>query len=326
MWYDRLTKVGWACCSQLGDPAPSTADNSDGDFTLTLKGPTPRKAIEDKVVWIVGASQNIGEEIAKEYARLGAKLILTARRANELERVKASLQGRHAPGNVVVLPGDITAGVEELKLLVQKAEAAFEGAGIDIVVQNAACPRPKLSAVDFPDDVLQRTFDVNVLGVIRLTQLLLPGMLSRGHGQFVVVSSVAGKIPSPGQTVYSASKHALNGYFNSLRSEVLHRGVRVTLACPGPIDTPRAASEAGEAKLEKRLPVRRCAELIVQAGAHDLMEAWISYQPILLLLYLMQYVPSLVFYVINKVGPKRVTSYNEGSGGYSMSSLFKKSN
>jgi dehydrogenase/reductase SDR family protein 7 len=140
-----------------------------------------------------------------------------------------------------------------------------------------------------------------------------------------VVSSVAAKIPSPGQTVYSASKHALNGYFNSLRSEVLQRGVRVTLACPGPIDTPRAASEAAEQKLEKRLPVRRCAELIVQAGAHDLMEAWISYQPILFILYVMQYVPALAFYVINKVGPKRVKSYAEGSGGYNMASLFKNS-
>lgn len=293
---------------------------ADGDFTLTLQGPTPRKVIQDKVVWIIGASQNIGEELAKEYARLGAKLILTARRANELERVKASLQ---APENVVVLPGDISAGVEQLKELVQKAEAAFDG--IDIVVQNAACPRPKLSAVDFPDDVLQKTFDVNVLGVIRLTQLLLPGMLRRGKGQFVVVSSVAGKIPSPGQTVYCASKHALNGYFDSLRSEVLQRGVRVTLACPGPIDTPRAESEAAEQKLEKRLPVRRCAELIVQAGAHDLMEAWICYQPILLLLYVMQYLPALGFYVVNKFGPKRVKSYSEGSSPNTVSFLFKKS-
>lgn len=293
---------------------------TDGDFTLIFKGPAPRQAIQNKVVWIVGASQNIGEELAKEYARLGAKLILTSRRVNELERVKAGLRG----AKVVVLPGDITAGVEELKELVQKAEAAFDGSGIDIVVQNAACPRPKLSAVDFPDDVLQRTFDVNVLGVIRLTQLLLPGMLHRGKGHFVVVSSVAGIIPSPGQTVYCASKHALNGYFKSLRSEVLQRGVKVTITCPGPIDTPRAASESAEEGLEKRLPVRRCAELIVQAGAHDLMEAWISYQPILCLLYVMQYLPALGFYILNTIGPKRVKSYAEESGPVSMSLLFKK--
>ena len=221
----------------------------------------------------------------------------------------------------MVLPGDISAGVEQLKALVQKAEAAFE-AGIDIVVQNAACPRPKFAAVDFPDDVLQRTFDVNVLGVIRLTQLLLPGMLKRGKGQFVVVSSSAAKLPSPGQTVYSASKHAVNGYFNSLRSEVLQSGVHVTLVCPGPIEV-----AGGENKqLDKRLPARRCAELIVQAGAHDLMEAWISYQPILLLLYVMQYLPALAFYVVNKVGPKRVKSYqSDGSSVYSMGLLFNKS-
>jgi len=267
-------------------------------------------------VWIIGASQNIGEELAKEYSRLGAKLILTSRRVHELERVKASLKGE----NVVVLPGDISAGMEQLKALVQRAESAFPGAGIDIVVQNAACPRPKCAAVDFPDDMLLRTFDVNVLGVIRLTQLLLPGMLRRGKGHFVVVSSSAAKLPSPGQTVYSASKHAVNGYFNSLRSEVLQSGVKVTLACPGPIEVAGA-----EKQTDKRLPARRCAELIVQAGAHDLMEAWISYQPILLLLYVMQYLPALAFYVVNKVGPKRVKSYSEGSSVYSMGLLFKKS-
>ncbi|KAG0589904.1 hypothetical protein M758_1G054200 [Ceratodon purpureus] len=296
---------------------------ADGDFALTLKGPSPRKAIENKVVWIIGASQNIGEELAKEYARLGAKLILTSRRVNELERVRASLKGRYALDNVVILPGDISAGVDQLKELVRKAEAAFEGAGIDIVVHNAASPRLKFPAADFPDDALRQTFDVNVVGVIRLTQLILPGMLRRGKGQFVVVSSSAAKLPSPGQTVYSASKHAVNGYFNSLRSEVLQSGVKVTLACPGPIEVSGSENEA--AKKDKRLPARRCAELIVQAGAHDLMEAWISYQPILLLLYVMQYVPALAFYVVNKVGPKRVKSYTEGSSVYSMSLLFKKS-
>ncbi|XP_024372034.1 uncharacterized protein [Physcomitrium patens] len=296
---------------------------ADADFTLMLKGPTPRKAIENKVVWIVGASQNIGEELAKEYSILGAKVILTSRRLNELERVKTSLKGPHA-SNAVVLQGDISVSVEQLKDLVQQAEAAFEGSGIDIVVQNAACPRPKLAAVDFPDDILQRTFDVNVLGVIRLTQLLLPGMLRRGRGHFVVVSSSAAKLPSPGQTVYSASKHAVNGFFNSLRSEVLQSGVKVTLVCPGPIEV--ASSETGEQKkLDKRVPAQRCAELIVRAGAHDLMEAWVSYQPILLLLYVMQYLPALAFYVINKVGPRRVKSYAEGSSVYSMGLLLKKS-
>ena len=297
---------------------------ADGDFALSLKGPTSRKAIENKVVWIVGASQNIGEELAKEYARLGAKLILTSRRVSELERVRASLKGTYAPEDVVILPGDISASVDQLKELVLTAEAAFEGAGIDIVVQNAAAPRLKFPAVDFPDDVLQHTFDVNVLGIIRLTQLILPGMLRRGKGHFVVVSSSAAKLPSPGQSVYSASKHAVNGYFNSLRSEVLQSGVKVTLACPGPIEVSGSENDV-EKKKDKRLPARRCAQLIVQAGAHDMMEAWISYQPILLLLYVMQYVPALAFYVVNKVGPKRVKSYSEGTSVYSVNLLFKKS-
>jgi len=297
---------------------------TDGDFALSWRPPTPRSAIEDKVVWISGASQNIGKALAQEYARLGAKVIISARREAELEQVKASLKGKHAPHDVVVLPADITLGVKDLRKYVDEAEAAFGGAGIDIMVHNAAAGRPVGPAVDYPDDMLQNTFDVNVLGTIRLTQQVLPGMLRRGTGQFVVVSSVAGKVPSPGQTVYSASKHAVNGYFHSLRSEVLAQGIKVTVACPGPIDTPRP-SQPGEKKLEKRLPVPRCAELIVKAGAYELGEAWLCNQPILTFMYFMQYCPFIGFFVINKLGPKRLKSYKEGGSGYSMSDLLKKS-
>jgi dehydrogenase/reductase SDR family protein 7 len=84
---------------------------------------------------------------------------------------------------------------------------------------------------------MQGTFEVNTLAPIRLTSLLLPGMLQRGKGQFVMVSSAAGKVPSPCQSVYAASKHAVNGYFHTLRSEVNQQGIKVCVVCPGPIET-----------------------------------------------------------------------------------------
>jgi dehydrogenase/reductase SDR family protein 7 len=120
---------------------------------------------------------------------------------------------------VVILPDDISAVIDELKAFVLRTKATF--GGVDIVVYNVTSPWLKFPTVDFRDDVLQQTFDMNVLGVIRLTHLILPGMLRRGKGHFVVVSSSAAKLPSPGQSVYSTSKHAVNGYFNLLRSEVL---------------------------------------------------------------------------------------------------------
>ncbi|CAK9227206.1 unnamed protein product [Sphagnum troendelagicum] len=294
---------------------------ADGDFSLMMKGRTPQSVIEDKVVWITGASQGLGEALAKEYARLGAKLILSARRESELERIKSQLTGKNAPEGVVVLPLDVASEVSILKEAVVKVESAFMGAGIDIMVHNAAYSRPKHTAVEIPEEELKGTFEVNTLAPIRLTSLLLPGMLQRGKGQFVMVSSAAGKVPSPCQSVYAASKHAVNGYFHTLRSEVNQQGIKVCVVCPGPIET--STSKAPRSK-EPRMSVEKCAELIVKAAANDMREVWISTQPVLLMLYLMQYFPELGLAVMDRVGPKRVKAYKEGASGYSSNLFFKK--
>lgn len=298
---------------------------ADGDLTLLRKGPARRSAVENKVVWITGASQGIGEALAKEFARLGAKLILSSRRLEELERVKASLSGPSVPDRVVVLPLDIAAGVEVLKEAVSKAEAAFDGVGVDYMVHNAAYQRPKMAALDASEELLKATFDINVMGTIHLTRLLVPSMISRGGGNIVLVSSVAGKIPSPAQTIYSASKHAVNGYFHSLRAEIADKNVKITVVCPGPIDTSSSEADKKSAtrKLqvsERRMPVSRCAELIVVAATHGLKEAWISYHPVLFLLYLTQYLPSAGYAIIDKIGPNRVSGQNQQA--YSASLLF----
>lgn len=303
---------------------------ADGDLTLLRQGPARRSAVENKVVWITGASQGIGEALAKEFARLGAKLILSSRRPEQLERVKACLSGTNVSHGVMILPLDITAGVEAIDGAVKKAEAAFDGAGVDYIVHNAAYARPKMAALDATEEVLKNTFEVNVMGTIRLTQLLVPAMISRGRGNVVLVSSVAAKVPSPAQTIYSASKHAVNGYFHSLRAEIGQKGIRVTVACPGPIDTSsiEADKEPAGGKLqisEARMPVSRCAELIVVAATHGLKEAWISYHPVLLVLYLTQYAPSAGFAIIDKLGPKRIGAHEHGRGEYSTSLLFGQS-
>uniref|UniRef100_A0A2N9GVN9 Uncharacterized protein n=1 Tax=Fagus sylvatica TaxID=28930 RepID=A0A2N9GVN9_FAGSY len=128
------------------------------------------------------------EILAKQLARLGAKLILSARNEAELERVKMQLTGKHAPDGVKILPLDLASGEDSLKAAVEKAESFFPGAGVDYMIHNAAFERPKTSALDVTEDGLK-------------------------------MSSAAGKTPAPGQAIYSASKYALNGYFHTLRSE-----------------------------------------------------------------------------------------------------------
>ncbi|KAG8089654.1 hypothetical protein GUJ93_ZPchr0011g27020 [Zizania palustris] len=255
----------------------------DGDFTLVSRGAPRREKVDGKVVWITGASRGIGEVLAMQFASLGAKLILSARNREELERVKNSIVNKHPDSRVEVLPMDLSSGEESLKETVHEAESLFSNAGVDYMIHNAAFEREKRRALEETEQALKATFDVNVFGTINLTRLLATSMLDRGMGHFVVMSSAAGKVPSPGQALYSASKHALNGYFASLRSELCTKGIKVTVVCPGPIETPQSSGSTSSSSSqrhssEKRVSVERCAELTIVAATHGLKEAWISYQ------------------------------------------------
>ncbi|KAL5567065.1 hypothetical protein UlMin_030229 [Ulmus minor] len=302
---------------------------AEGDFTLISKRHVKREEIEDKVVWITGASGGIGKVLAKQLANLGAKLILSARNEVELELVRKQLTGKHAPDGVKILPLDLTSGEDSLRDAVQKAESFFDNGGVDYMIHNAAFERPKTSALDVPLESLKATLDVNVFGTISLTQILAPYMLKRGKGHFVVMSSAAGKTPAPGQAIYSASKHALNGYFHSLRSELCQKGIKVTVVCPGPIETSTGsgASTSETKRLsvsERRLTSERCAELTIIAATHGLKEAWISYQPVLAVMYLVQYMPTIGFWLMDKVGGKRVEAAAQKGNTYSIGLLFGK--
>ncbi|XP_014523182.1 dehydrogenase/reductase SDR family member 7 isoform X1 [Vigna radiata var. radiata] len=293
-----------------------------GDFTLMSKKQPKREEIEDKVVWITGASRGIGEILAKQLASLGAKLIISARNEVELSRVRTQLKGKHAPDEVKILPLDLSSGEDSLRIAVEKAESFFPDSGVDYMIHNAAFERPKTSILDVTEEGLKATFDVNVFGTIALTKLLTPFMLKRGHGHFVVMSSAAGKTPAPGQAVYSASKYALNGYFHTLRSELCQKGIRVTVVCPGPIETSNNAGS--KVPSEKRVSSERCAELTIIAATHGLKEAWISYQPVLAVMYLVQYMPSVGYWLMDKVGKNRVEAAEKKGNTYSLSLLFGK--
>ncbi|KAK7295214.1 hypothetical protein RJT34_18119 [Clitoria ternatea] len=292
-----------------------------GDFTLMSKKQPKRQEIQDKVVWITGASRGIGKILAKQLASLGAKLIISARNEAELNIVKSELKGKHAPDEVKILTLDLASGEDSLREAVQKAESFFPDSGVDYMIHNAAFERPKTSVLDVTEEGLKATFDVNVLGTITLTKLLAPFMLKRGHGHFVVMSSAAGKTPAPGQAVYSASKYALNGYFHTLRSELCQQGIRVTVVCPGPIET---SNNTGMVSSEKRVSSEKCAELTIIAATHGLKEAWISYQPVLAVMYLVQYMPTIGYWLMDKVGKNRVEAAQKKANTYSMSLLLGK--
>jgi short-subunit dehydrogenase len=192
--------------------------------------------LTDKVIWITGASSGIGEALAYELAARGAKLILSARRKEELEKVKGNCPAK-SQADVRVLPLDLTKP-ETLKL---STDAALQIFGhVDILVNNGGISQRSF-AKDTLIDVDRRIMEVNYFGAVTLTKFLLPHFLKRQAGHFVTVSSVTGVFGTPYRSGYAASKHALHGFFDSLRAELwsdVKDKITVTMICPGFIHTP----------------------------------------------------------------------------------------
>lgn len=187
--------------------------------------------ITNKIIWITGASSGLGEALAKELSGNGNRLVLSARRVEELERVKAACNG--AAEDIMVLPMDMREKTGMSKLTEQVVEAF----GVpDIAILNAGISnRSYIRDTQF--DVFERIMDVNFFGNVALSKALLPYWSEKKSGHFVVISSLSGKFASPGRGPYSASKHALHGYFDTLRMEHYRDNVNVMLVCPGFVQT-----------------------------------------------------------------------------------------
>lgn len=184
----------------------------------------------DKVVWITGASSGIGEHLAYALADQGAKLILSSRNEKELQRVK---QNCRQITEIQLLAMDIT----DFDTIPQKtAEAIALFNRIDIIINNAGISQ-RSKALDTDLSVDRRIMDINYFGSIGITKALLPVFLRQGAGQIVVISSVTGKIGTPYRSAYAASKHALHGFYDTLRAELEDQGIFVSIVCPGYIRT-----------------------------------------------------------------------------------------
>ncbi|HEY6878653.1 MAG TPA: SDR family oxidoreductase [Polyangiales bacterium] len=193
------------------------------------------KDFQGKVVWITGASSGIGEALAYELARAGARLLLSARRRDRLEAVRSRCA--NAPLHRV-LPFDIT---EISSHAVQVARALEEFGQLDMLINNAGISQRALVketalAVD------RRLFEVDYFGPVSLIKSVLPHMLARGRGAIVGVSSVAGLVSTPYRSSYAGAKAALIAFHDALRAETFAAGIEVSVICPGFVATEIAES------------------------------------------------------------------------------------
>lgn len=188
-------------------------------------------SFKNKTIWITGASSGIGEALTYALNKRGAKLIISSRREGALQEVRANCAGD--PENIYVLPLDLT----EIEKLSQKVEEAMEAFGpIDYLFNNGGISQRSL-AVETDMQVIRNIMEVNFFGTVALTKAILPLMIERGQGHIVVTSSVMGKLGTRLRSTYAASKHALHGWFDSLRQEVYDHDIKITLVCPGFIKT-----------------------------------------------------------------------------------------
>lgn len=212
--------------------------------------------IAGRTVLLTGATGGIGQSIARRLHRAGAELILNGRRTDVLEPLAEELGG---DTRVVVADLADRADVDRL---------AAECAGVDILVANAALPASG-PLLDFEPEQVDRALDVNLRAPVMLSRLLAPGMVERGAGHLVFISSLAGKTAPPGSSIYSATKYGLRGFGRGLRTDLSPLGVGVSVVFPGFI---RDAGMFHDAGVQLPSYVGTSTPDAVAEGVHDAIQ------------------------------------------------------
>nr|WP_091697070.1 SDR family oxidoreductase [Algoriphagus locisalis] len=254
-----------------------------------------------KVIWITGASSGIGEASAYKFVSEGYQVILSARNKEALERVKTSSSN---PENCKVLPLDL---MDQVSFPVKTAEAIAAFGHIDMVLHNGGISQRSLIK-DTPMEVDRKLMEVNFFGTVGLTKAILPHFIQRKSGQFGVISSLVGKFGSPYRSSYAAAKHALHGFFESLRLEHFEENIAVTMICPGFIktDVSKNALTADGTPLnemdkaqENGMSAEECAKEIFKALEKKKEEVYIGGKETFGI-YLKRFVPTIFTKILRK--------------------------
>lgn len=278
----------------------------------------PVESLKGRVVWITGASSGIGKALAIRLAQAGVRVALSARSSESLNQVKEMCikSGGVKENDVLVLPLDM--------IQYDQHQATFDAVikhfgELDILVSNAGrSQRGRWEMIDI--DVDHEIFDLNVFSLISLARIVSKYFLEKGRGHLVVTSSTAGKLGVPMSASYTASKHAIQGYFECLRTEKAGLGLDITISCPGPVDsnllqvcaTENKGETLGQERIGKRMSAERCAHLYAVSIANKLPEVWIADQPVITLMYLSQYLPFLIKRVMQVIPLKLIMKLRDG--------------
>lgn len=258
---------------------------------------------EDKTVWITGASSGIGETLAKRLSAAGCRLILSARRIAELERVRTECGGvKH---EIRLLPFDLSVP----EACEQAADEVIKEFGtVDFLFNNGGISQ-RTTVLDTTLDMDRKIMEVNYFSGIILTKKLLPGMLEKGSGHIIPVSSISGLFGFPLRTAYCASKHAVNGFYEAVWTELQDRGIRTTIILPGRVRTNisyHALDKGGkphgvmDKAQEEGLSPEKCVDAIIRGIKKNKRMVLIGRKE-LIPAYLKRFTPRLFYWLITRV-------------------------
>jgi len=261
---------------------------------------------ENRTVWITGASSGIGEALAGEFARRGAVVIISSHEKEELERVRKKLEPVSRNVYPVVFNLGITREVEEA------ARKVIEQFGrVDVLMNNGGISQRSL-VLDTPLEIDRKIMEIDFFAGVILTKAVLPGMISNGFGHIGVTSSISGKFGFPLRSAYAAAKHALFGFYESLRAENSRNGIRVTLFSPGRVQTaislhalekdgrPHGKMDAGQAK---GISPETCANRMVRAMTRNRKDVLVGSTE-LIMVYIHKYFRRLYYFASSRIKPE----------------------
>jgi NAD(P)-dependent dehydrogenase (short-subunit alcohol dehydrogenase family) len=221
----------------------------------------PLQQLKGRTALVTGASQGIGRAIALAFARNGANVVVTARNEAKLRALAAEIETTGVRAFAVA--ADL--GVEsEIDAAAAAAIARF--GGIDVLVNNAGIIHPRIPVVEFDPQLFREVLNVNMIGAFLMAKALLPGMIERGYGKIINISSIGGRKGAAGRSAYRVTKAGLISFTESLAAEVKRYGIDVNAICPGAVDTEgyravfNTPGQAGNPKIE---PPEYIAELAV---------------------------------------------------------------
>jgi dehydrogenase/reductase SDR family member 7B len=258
-----------------------------------------------KIAWVTGASSGIGEAIARRLAANGADLIISGTNTSRLDGVVEEISSMGARAESIVFDLSDPAEVEDAaNRVIEKYPK------IDFLFNNGGVSQ-RTAAIDTTPAIDRRIMEINYFSGVLLTKKVLPAMIKNGGGHIIAISSISGLFGFPLRSAYSASKHAMHGFYESLWTELHGKGIRTTIACPGRVRTNMSLNAIGKGgepygKMDRGqltgISPEKCARQILRAVMQNRRQVLIGGKE-LILARLKCWLPSVFYRIVIKIKP-----------------------